>query len=227
MYLIEQPVYLQVLANTFRLALIVAVFSIFIAYPLAYWMTKLSKRNQLIAVGIVAMSFLVSLLVRAYAWIVILGNNGIVNRSLLQLGLIGSPLQFIYNDFGVTLGTLNLLLPFMVIPLYTSMLQMDKRLMLAAASLGANPVQVFLRVYFPLTLPPLMSSAILIFIYTLGFFITPAILGGGNVSMIATVLDTLINQLAEWELAAAISVILLGVTLVLYTVYRRIEAMFK
>jgi len=226
-YLIEQPVYLEVLANTFRIAIVVTIGAVIIGYPLAYWMTRISKRAQMLAVSVVILSFLVSLLIRTYAWIVILGNNGIVNRVLLEMGLIGSPLQFIYNDLGVTIGTLNVLLPFMIIPLYTSMLKMDVRLLDAAASLGADPVRTFIRVYFPLTLPSLLSCAILVFILTLGFFITPAILGGGNVAMIATVLDTLINQLAEWELAAALSVILLIVTLVCYAGYRKLEVMFK
>lgn len=221
-YLIENPVYLQILGSTFRVAIIVTIVAIILGYPFAYWMTTLSKRGMFIVISIVAMSFLVSILIRAYSWIVILGNNGIVNRTIIELGITGSPLQLIYNNFGVTLGTINVLLPFMVLPLFASMLKFDKQLLKASRSLGAGPIRTFFKVYFPLTLPALLSASILVFIMTLGFFITPAILGGGQVQMIATLLDTLVNRLALWELAAALSSILLVVTIALYAVYRKL-----
>lgn len=226
-YLIENPVYLEILGSTFRIAIIVTILSIIFGYPLAYWMTRLSSKWQLIVITIVAMSFLVSILIRTYAWIVILGNNGIVNRTLIELGITGSPLQLIYNNMGVTLGTINVLLPFMILPLYAAMLKFDHRLMQAASSLGSKPITAFFKIYLPLTLPSLLSSSILVFILSLGFFITPAILGGGQVQMIATILDTLINRLADWELSSAISTILLVTTLILYTIYRRIGGMVK
>lgn len=221
-YLLDNPVYLQILGSTFRVAVIVTLVAIILGYPVAYWMTTLSDRLKFIVLAIVAMSFLVSILIRTYAWIVILGNNGLVNRAVIELGITGSPLQLLYNDFGVTLGTINVLLPFMVLPLFASMLRFDNRLLLASRSLGAKPIKTFLKVYFPLTLPSLLAGAILVFIMTLGFFITPAILGGGQVQMIATLLDTLVNRLAEWELSAALSSILLVVTFILYAFYRRL-----
>jgi putative spermidine/putrescine transport system permease protein len=226
-YLVEHPIYLQILANTFKTAIIVSFLCCLLAYPLAHWITRLAGRVRLFVLAIIAMSFLVSILIRTYSWIVILGNNGIVNRSLLELGLVGSPLQLIYNDLGVTLGTINVLIPFAVFPLYAAMLKIDNRLIKAAYSLGSKPITVFTRIYFPLTLPTLLSSAILVFIMTLGFFITPAILGGGKVQMIATILDTLINRLANWNLASAISTILLLVTIVLYIAYRKIGETVK
>lgn len=226
-YLIDNPIYLKILGSTFRVAVIVTILSIIFGFPLAYWMTRLSSQWQLVVITLVAMSFLVSILIRTYAWIVILGNNGIVNRTLIELGITGSPLQLIYNNFGVTLGTLNVLLPFMVLPLYAAMLKFDHRLMKAASSLGARPITSFFRIYLPLTLPSLLSSTILVFILALGFFITPAILGGGKVQMIATILDLLINRLADWELASAISSVLLITTLILYTIYRRVGGIVK
>ena len=226
-YLIENPVYLEILGSTFRIAIIVTILAILLGYPLAYWMTRLSRKFQLLIVTVVVMSFLVSILIRTYAWIVILGNNGIVNRTLIELGVTGSPLQLIYNNMGVTLGTINVLLPFMVLPLYAAMLKFDHRLIQAASSLGSTPLTAFFKIYFPLTLPSLLSSSILVFILTLGFFITPAILGGGQVQMIATILDTLINRLADWELASAISTILLATTLVLYAIYRKMGGMVR
>ena len=220
----ERAVYLKVLGNTFRIALIATAVCVVLGYPLAYWMRGLSPGRQLIAIALVVLPFWVSILVRTYAWIVILGNDGVVNRTLQGLGLAAAPVSFLYNQFGVILGTANILLPFLVLPLFASMLRLDDRLFQAAASLGASEWTVFWRVFFPLTLPSLAAGAILVFILTLGFFITPAILGGGRVPMIANMLDLLINRLPRWELAAAISTILLIMTLACYAAYRWVGA---
>ena len=218
--ILERAVYLKVLANTFRIAAIATLVCVLLGYPLAYWMRSLSPGRQLLAVALVVLPFWVSILVRTYAWIVILGNDGLVNRMLEGLGLTHAPVSFLYNQFGVVLGTANVLLPFLVLPLFATMLKVDDRLLQAAASLGASDRTVFWRVFFPLTLPSLAAGAILVFILTLGFFITPAILGGGRVPMIANMLDLLINRLPRWELAAAISTLLLIITLVCYAAYR-------
>jgi ABC-type spermidine/putrescine transport system permease subunit I len=154
----------------------------------------------------------------------VLGNNGVVNRTLLELGVAAEPISFLYNDLGVVIGTTNVLLPFLVLPLFAAMVRIDDRLMFAAASLGAPPRTVFWRVFFPLTLPAFAAGCVLVFILTLGFFITPAILGGGRVPMIANMMDLLINRLPRWELAAAISTLLLALTLGLYALYRAIAA---
>jgi ABC-type spermidine/putrescine transport system permease subunit I len=222
--ILERAVYLKVLANTFRIAAIATLVCVLLGYPLAYWMRSLAPGRQLLAVALVVLPFWVSILVRTYAWIVILGNDGVVNRSLQALGLVATPVSFLYNQFGVVLGTVNVLLPFLVLPLFAAMLKLDDRLLQAAASLGASRRTIFWRVFFPLTLPSLAAGAILVFILTLGFFITPAILGGGRVPMIANMLDLLINRLPRWELAAAISTVLLVLTLACYAAYRRVGA---
>ena len=165
--------------------------------------------------------FWVSILVRTYAWIVVLGNGGLVNRSLQWLGLTDAPVSFLYNELGVTIGMANVLLPFLVLPLFAAMIRIDDRLMQAAASLGAPPRTIFWKVYFPLTLPALAAGALLVFILCLGFYVTPAILGGGRVPMISNLLDTLINQIPRWEQASAISTILLIVALLIFAGYRR------
>jgi ABC-type spermidine/putrescine transport system permease subunit I len=220
----ERPVYLKVLGNTFRIALIATLVCALLGYPLAYWMRGLSPGRQLVALALVVLPFWVSILVRTYAWIVILGNDGVVNRTLQAAGLAQAPVSFLYNEIGVILGTVNVLLPFLVLPLFAAMLRLDDRLLQAAASLGASRRTIFWRVFFPLTLPSLAAGAILVLILTLGFFITPAILGGGRVPMIANMLDLLINRLPRWELAAAISTVLLALTLACYAAYRRIGA---
>lgn len=222
--IVQVPAYLKVLLNTFRIALITAVCCMLLGYPLAYWLRRLPARWQLVALAAVVIPFWVSILVRTYAWIVVLGNAGIVNRTLTSLGWIDTPVAFLYNELGVVIGTINVLLPFLVLPLFAAMLKIDERLMRAAETLGASAWTAFWRVFFPLSLPALAAGAILVFILTLGFFITPAILGGGRVPMVANMLDLLVNHLPNWELASTISTVLLGVTLVLFAMYLRLTA---
>lgn len=219
---VKGSVHLKVLANTFAIAGATAVLCVALGYPLAYWIRKLDTRYRAIALAMVVVPFWISILVRTYAWIVLLGNAGIVNRSLLGLGWIGAPVSFLYNELGVLIGTVNVLLPFLVLPLYAAMIKIDDRLLRAAETLGAGPWTVFWRVFFPLSVPALAAGAVLVFILTLGFFITPAVLGGGRVPMIANMLDLLINQMPSWELASAISTLLLAVTLLLFVFYLRL-----
>ena len=186
-------------------------------------MRGLQNRARLIAIALVVLPFWVSILVRTYAWIVVLGNGGLVNRALQWLGLTDAPVSFLYNELGVTIGMANVLLPFLVLPLFAAMIRIDDRLMQAAASLGAPPRTIFWKVYFPLTLPALAAGTLLVFILCLGFYVTPAVLGGGRVPMISNLLDTLINQIPRWEQASAISTILLIVTLLIFAAYRRLD----
>lgn len=216
----SRSVYIKVIGNTFYIAALTTLFCCLLGYPLCYWMWKLSPRWRLIIAATVVLTFWVSILVRTYAWIVILGNDGIVNRLLISWGLVESSVSFLYNQTGVIIGTTNVLLPFLVLPLFASMMRLDRRLLLAAESMGASKRMIFWRIFFPLTVPSLASGAILIFILTLGFFITPAILGGGRVPMIANMMDLLINRLPRWEMAAAISAVLLAITMVFFAVYQ-------
>ena len=217
-------IYLKVMANTARIALATTLVCGVIGYPLALWIRGLSPNARIAALAVVVLPFWISILVRTYAWIVMLGNAGLVNRTLLGLGITGSPLSIIYNEFGVLVGTANVLLPFLVLPLYAAMVRVDERLLQAAASLGAPRRTIFWRVFFPLTAPALGAGLVLVFILTLGFYITPAILGGGRVPMISNMLDLLINQLPNWELAAAISTVLLVAVLVATGIGSRLRA---
>jgi ABC-type spermidine/putrescine transport system permease subunit I len=221
--LLDAPVYLRVLGNTLRISLIATLANVLIGYPLAHWMRGLGGRARMVAIALIVLPFWVSILVRTYAWIVVLGNGGIVNRTMQWLGLTDAPVQFLYNELGVTIGMANVLLPFLVLPLFAAMIRIDDRLLQAAASLGAPPRTIFWKVYFPLTLPALAAGTLLVFILCLGFYVTPAVLGGGRVPMISNLLDTLINQIPRWEQASAISTILLVVTLAIFAAYRRLD----
>lgn len=220
----QVPVYLKVLANTGRIAVVTTIVCVLLGYPLAYWLRGLAGRARLVGLLLLVLPFWISILIRTYAWIVILGNAGVLNRTLQAAGLIGAPLPILYNELGVIIGTVNVLLPFFVLPLYVSMLRIDERLLQAAASLGASQRSIFWRVFFPLTTPAVMAGAILVFMLTLGFYITPAVLGGGRVPMIANMLDMLINTFPRWELASAISALLLLLVSAFYLASRAIRA---
>ena len=221
--LAQGSVYMKVLGNTIYIALLTTLACCMLGYPLAYWMWSLSARSQILVLALVVLTFWISILVRTYSWIVILGNDGIVNRSLRSLGVTETSVAFLYNQFGVIVGTTNVLLPFLVLPLFAAMLKLDRRLLQAAESMGASQARIFFRIFLPLTLPALAAGSILVFILTLGFFITPAILGGGRVPMIANMLDLLINRMPRWENAAAISTVLLVLTLLFYAAYQWVE----
>jgi putative spermidine/putrescine transport system permease protein len=220
----ESPLYLPVVWRTFGMAAVVTVACALLGYPLALWMSRLAAGRQLVAIGLVVVPFWISILVRTYAWIVVLGNGGLVNRALKELGLATAPVSFLYNELGVAIGMINVLLPYLVLPLLATMLRVDKRLLHVAATLGASRREIFWRVFFPITVPGLSAAMVLVFILSLGFYITPAILGGGKVPMIANMMDFMINRYPHWELAGAISVCLLLLTLAFYALYQRVRA---
>lgn len=215
--------YLRIIWRTLRIAAEVTALCILVGYPLAYWASRLSPRGRVVVLGLVVMTFWVSILVRTYAWIVILGSAGLVNRALLAAGLADRPVQFLYNETGILIGMVNVLLPFFVLPVYAAMVRVDPRLGQVAATMGARPLRIFWTVFLPLTLPAVATSAILVFILSLGFYITPAVLGGGRVPLVANMMDLLINRFANWEMAAVVSAVLLAMTLALYALYQRLR----
>lgn len=224
---VESSAYIRIIWRTIVISLEVTLLTILLGYPLAYWITKLRPRLRLTMLALVVMTFWVSILVRTYAWIVILGNGGLVNRALQWLGLTDRPIEFLYNELGILIGMTNVLLPFLVLPLYAAMIRVDMRLLQVAETLGASRIRIFWQVFFPLTVPALAASAILVFILSLGFYITPAVLGGGRVPLIANMMDLLINRFARWEIAAVVSVVLMVVTVFLYAVYQWLRERYQ
>jgi ABC-type spermidine/putrescine transport system permease subunit I len=222
--ILTTPVFLKVVGNTFRITIITTAVVATLGYVLAYWITGLTPRLRNAALAMVVLSFWVSVLVRTYAWIVVLGNAGLVNRFLQWSGLRDAPIAFLYNDLGVIIGMANIQLPLLVLPLYAAMTRIDPRHMQAAASLGASDRVIFWKVFFPQTVPALLSGIMLVVILCLGFYVTPAILGGGRVPMVANMLDTYINSIPKWELASAVAMVLLIFTLILFGIYRRLDA---
>ena len=216
----QSAAYTRIIWRTLVMALEVTLLTALLGYPLAYWTSRLRPRLQAVVLAFIVMTFWVSILVRTYAWIVILGNGGLVNRTLQALGLTTRPVEFLYNELGILIGMTNVLLPFLVLPLYAAMVRIDRRLLQVAQTLGAGPTRIFWQIFFPLTLPTLAASAIFVFILSLGFYITPAVLGGGRVPLVANMMDLLVNRFARWEMAAVVSVVLMAVTLSLYSIYQ-------
>ncbi len=214
--------YLGVLFNTFKIALFVTAVSFLLAYPVAYFLTVATPVWRMIGMFCLLMPFWTSILVRTYAWMVILGRRGIVSEALLALGITDAPFSMLHNMPAVMIGMVHVLMPYMVFPVYAVMQRVDPNVMQAAFGLGAPAWRAFFRVYFPLTLPGVLSGATLVFILSMGFFITPALLGGGKVMMIAMLIETYVHEFLDWEFSGALSVALLTFTLVIYALFKRI-----
>jgi putative spermidine/putrescine transport system permease protein len=193
-----------------------------VGYPFAYLMTVVSGRVAGLLLIAVLLPFWSSLLVRTFAWQVILRDTGIINRFLLDLGLISSPLTLIRTTLGVILGMSHILLPFMVLPLYAVMRRIDPEYGRAAANLGAPPMSAFLRVFVPLSLPGVVAGCLLVFVLALGFYITPALLGGLHDQMISQLIVQQIQQRLDWGFGTAMSVVLMVITLVILFVASRL-----
>lgn len=212
----------RVLLGTLRLAGEVTLLCILLGYPIAYLMVRSTPRWSQILAILVVLPLWTSALVRAYAWMVLLGRNGVINQALIDSGVISEPLQLLYNRFGVYIGTVHIMLPYMVLPLFAAMKRVDLRLVDAARSAGAGAFAAFALVFVPLTTPGIASGSLLVFIVSLGFFITPALLGGPTDETFVMLIDRQLNELLNWERAAAMAVILLVTTLILVALYWRI-----
>jgi len=211
----DHPVYLRVIGNTVLIAAITTPICVLLGFPVAHAMTYGSPRTRRWLIFLVLLPFWTSLLVRTFATVILLQRTGPLNAMLLGLGLIGQPLPLLYNMTGLLVGAVQVLLPFVIFPLHASMLKIDAVYMQAALTLGATPVRAFLRVYLPLTLPGLMTGATLVFISVLGYFVTPAMLGGVRQLMVAQLIQDQIGQFGNWGIAGALSLILILATALL------------
>ena len=216
-----QEAYLRVLTNTFWIAVISTVTCLVVGYPFAYLMTIVPGRVAGLLLIAVLLPFWSSLLVRTFAWQVILRDTGIINRFLLDLGLISEPLALIRTTAGVILGMSHILLPFMVLPIYAVMRRIDPEFGRAAANLGASPAAAFFRVFVPLSLPGVVAGSLLVFVLALGFYITPALLGGLRDQMISQLIVQQIQQRLDWGFGTAMSVLLMVITLAILFVASR------
>ena len=219
--MIEYKSYARVFKTTFQVSLLTTLICILIGYPLAYFLALLPKRWAGIFMLAVLLPFWTSLLVRTYAWLVLLQKKGLLNEFAMQIGLWDSPVKLVHNMTGTLIGMAHIMLPFLVLPLYGAMKKIDRDMMHAAANLGASPVKAFWQVYFPLSLSGMVAGSLIVFVLCLGFYVTPAVLGGGRVIMVSTQITSILENQFDWGAASALGVVLLFATfLVLYIAAR-------
>jgi len=218
----DQAANLRVLANTFWIALLSTVTCLVIGYPFAYLMTIVPGRVAGLLLIAVLLPFWSSLLVRTFAWQVILRDTGIINGFLLGIGVVEEPVTLIRTTLGVIIGMSHILLPFMVLPIYAVMRRIDPEFGRAAANLGASPWRAFVRVFVPLTLPGVLAGALLVFVLALGFYITPALLGGLRDQMISQLIVQQVQQALDWGSASAMAVLLMAITFAILFIASRV-----
>jgi len=213
----------DILGRTFEISAVVAMIALLLGYPLAYWLSTLPERRANLMLILVLLPFWTSVLVRIAAWIVLLQNNGLVNRFLMFIGVTDAPVPLLFNRLGVIIAMVHILLPFMVLPLYSVMKTVPANYLRAAVSLGSAPLAAFFRVYFPQTYPGIFAGSLLVFISSIGYYVTPALLGGAGDQMLSYYIAQYTNVEVNWGMACALGSVLLTATLVLYALYRRVS----
>ncbi len=210
--MITRKSYFRIFITTFKISLFATALCILIGYPLAYFMSQLPNRIANLCMITVLLPFWTSLLVRTYAWLVLLQKRGLVNDWAISLGLWDEPIKMVHNMTGTLIGMVHIMLPFLILPVYSAMKQIDRDLLKAASNLGASPRRAFWTVFFPLSTPGLFAGALMVFVLCLGFFVTPAVLGGGKVIMVSMKIVSNIELFVNWGAASALGVVLLTLT---------------
>jgi putative spermidine/putrescine transport system permease protein len=218
----DEVVFRMILGRTLWMAGMVTLICLLLGYPTAWYLSQQSGRKAAILLFLVLLPFWTSLLVRTVAWVVLLQREGVVNGALLRAGVIAEPLKMIFNRFAVYVAMVHVLLPFMILPLYSVMKSIPPSYLRAAASLGAPPFIAWLRVYLPQTLPGIGAGCLMVFIQALGFYVTPALVGGADDQMISYFVAFYASKTINWGMAAALALILLAATMALYAVYQRL-----
>lgn len=220
--LFTSPAVQRVILTTLRICVITTVFALLLGYAIAYAITLASPRARSWWILAVLVPLWISVLVRAFAWVTLLRRQGLVNNSLLELGVIAEPLPLVWNEFGIIVGMVHYMMPFAVLPMLASMREIDPRLLAAARGLGASRGEVFRRVFLPLSMPGVIAAGVLVFIFSLGFYITPAILGGGKTLMVAEWIGLQILDLIRWGLGTMMATMLVIAILLTLAVFSRI-----
>jgi len=220
-YFFKTPLYGKVLWITFQISIMSTLSALMVGYPIAYVLRRAKPGIRNFFFMAITLSFMISLLVRNYSWIIVLQRNGVLNMVFSYLGLIDQPLKLLHNKFSVMVGMTHIFVPYIVFPIYSVMTGVDLNLEKAAQNLGAGRWQTFWRISFPLSLPGIGAGALLVFIMALGYFITPALLGGRKEQMLSNLIQIQVVDLLNWPFASAMSVILLIATLIVFSIYNR------
>ncbi len=217
----DRALYLTVFFRTFWMSFVVTACCLVLGYPVAYFLSVLPLRISNLLMIMVLLPFWTSLLVRTASWIIVLQREGIINETLVWLNLADKPLQLVFNRFGVYVAMVHILLPFMILPLYSVMKNISPSYMRAATSLGANPLVAFWRVYVPQSLPGISAGCLLVYILAIGYYITPALVGGPKDQMLSYFIAFFTNNTINWGMASGLAVLLLAATMLLYAVFNR------
>ena len=223
--MMKSKAYIRIFLTTFKISILTTIICAAIGYPLAYFMSQLSRKWANICMIGVLIPFWTSLLVRTYAWLVLLQKKGLLNNMAIEMGLIPEPIKIVHNTTGTLIGMVHIMLPFLILPLYANMRAIDKDALKAASSLGATPTRAFWTVFFPLSLPGLLAGLLIVFVLCLGFYVTPAILGGGRVIMAAMKISSNIELYFSWGAASALGVVLLVVTGIILFIASKLVSM--
>ena len=220
--MIEYKSYARVFQATFKVSFFTTILCILIGYPLAYFLSQLPKKYVGLFLLTVLLPFWTSLLVRTYAWSVLLQRKGLINNFAIEVGLWDAPIKFAHNLNGTLIGMVHIMLPFMVLPLYAAMQRIDRQTIHAAANLGANPFQSFWNVFVPLSLSGVVAGSLIVFVLCLGFYVTPAVLGGGKVILVSMQITAILEDQFNWGAASALGVVLLVATLAILILASRL-----
>ena len=212
----------KVLMTTTRICVVTTAITLVLGYLVAYVLTHASEAARRIMLLGVLLPLWISVLVRAFAWVTLLRREGLVNKALMSGGIVDEPLALIWNELGIVIGMVHYMLPLAVLPLWANMRDIDPRLMAASRGLGAKPFQTFRRVFLPLSLPGIVGAGVLVFIFSLGFFVTPAILGGGKTLMIAEYINVQIHEFLRWGLGTMLATTLIATILLLLFLLSRV-----
>jgi len=219
--LLESKAFTQTLLNTFRIAATVTVVCVVVGYLVAVRIATLENTWAAILIGLIVLTVWISLLVRNYAWMVVLGRQGLLSRFLQALGWIDAPTSFLYNEFAVVVAMTHILIPYVIIPSVASLKGIDKSYVRAAMSLGARPAGVFRNVMLPLSTPGVATGAVIVFVMALGFYVTPALTGGRGQMMVAMLIEGAVSNELNWGYAAAQALVLLAISLLILYFYNR------
>jgi putative spermidine/putrescine transport system permease protein len=219
--LLGSTTYLRVFGNTFLVATVVTLVTLLVGFPMAWLLAIAPRRLSSALFAILLLSMWTNLLARTFAWMVLLQGTGPINRALMAIGVIHEPLSLVNNLVGVTIGMTYIMLPFLVMPLHATLRGIDPSTLRAAAVCGASRWQAFWRILVPLAMPGVASGALMVFVMALGYFVTPALLGGPSYMMLAELIAQLVQQVLNWGLAGAAAFVLLSVTLALYALQLR------
>lgn len=210
---IFEPIYLQILVRSLGFAALTVMLTLVLCYPVAFWVSRLPERWRLVFLFLITLPFFCSLIVRLYAWLLILKPSGLLNTILLSLGLISEPLEVLYTPTAVVLGMVYVMVPFMFLPLYAAVDNLDRAQIEASLDLGANRIQTFLKVVLPQTLPGIIGGAVIVFIPSVGNFVVPDVLGGAKGLMIGNLVEQQFLSARNWPFGSALSMIIMTVVL--------------